>query len=133
MDTDSVTKNQAATLYYDGRCSICAKEMKRLARLKTDDLVLTDIHSMYADSSLPDTDTLLRTLHLREAGGNLLTGVDANVAAWSYTRIGPLFRWMQWPLIAPVVDIFYTRWARWRYERLYSQTCPPERDSTHAP
>ena len=126
------TQTTTATLFYDGRCSICAKEMARLGKLKTDDLILADIHTMSTDPDLPDADTLLRTLHLREAGGALLTGVDANVAAWSYTRFGPLFRWMQWPLIGPVVNIFYTRWARWRYERLYSSACPPKSESNHA-
>ena len=26
---------------------------------------------------------------------------------------------MTWPLIRPIVEIAYNRWARWRYDRLY--------------
>ncbi|MEP4146377.1 MAG: DCC1-like thiol-disulfide oxidoreductase family protein [Halioglobus sp.] len=132
MDITTKAQLPAATLYYDGRCSICTKEMGRLGRLKTDDLSLVDIHELAADPELPDTETLLRTLHLRKANGTLLTGVDANVTAWSYTRIGPLFKWMQWPLIAPIFSFFYARWARWRYERLYDAACPPRGGSNHA-
>ncbi len=112
-----------ATLFYDGHCSICTKEMGRLGRMKSEGLELIDIHAMEPDADLPAPDSLLRVLHLRTSDGLFLKGVDANVAAWSFTRIGPLFKWMQWPIIAPVFNIFYTRWARWRYDRLYAQTC----------
>jgi predicted DCC family thiol-disulfide oxidoreductase YuxK len=32
------------TLYYDGACPLCAREMKHLAKLKRDSLNLVDIH-----------------------------------------------------------------------------------------
>ncbi len=123
--TDNFSPN-SATLYYDGRCSICAKEMQRLEKMKSSELELVDIHKLEPVSGLPDAETLLRTLHLRLSDGQFLTGVDANIAAWNFTRIGPLFRWMKWPIIAPIFDIFYTRWTRWRYERLYNRPCPAE-------
>ncbi|MBT5005679.1 MAG: DUF393 domain-containing protein [Halieaceae bacterium] len=97
--------------------------MDRLGRMKNEGLELIDIHAMESDADLPAPDALLRVLHLRTSDGSFLKGVDANVAAWSFTSIGPFFKWMQWPIIAPVFNIFYTRWARWRYDRLYSQAC----------
>ncbi len=105
------------TLYYDGQCPLCVKEMDRLRRLKGPDLSLCDIHEL---DDRPDRDTLLRVLHL-ERDGEFLTGVDANVAAWQHTRFGWLWRWMTWPLLRPFVERAYDRWARWRYDRLYSQ------------
>ena len=122
------------TLYYDGQCPLCVSEMDRLRRLKGPELSLRDIHALDAEldddvdsynaatcnTDRPDRDTLLRVLHL-ERDGVFLTGVDANVAAWQHTRFGWLWRWMTWPLIRPVVEIAYNRWARWRYDRLYSQ------------
>lgn len=112
-----------ATLYYDGQCPLCAKEMDRLEKLKDQHLQLADIHTLASDQDLPDKDTLLRTLHLRLPDGHLLTGADANVAAWQYTRHGVWFRWMRWPLISGLVDRFYDAWARHRYNRLYSRSC----------
>ncbi len=108
-----------ATLFYDGRCPLCTKEMERLAPLKDQQLQLADIHTLAPDPHLPDTDTLLRTLHLRMPDGRLLTGADANVAAWQYTRLGAWFRWMRWPVISSLVDRLYDAWARRRYKRLY--------------
>ncbi|MEH6592239.1 MAG: DUF393 domain-containing protein [Halioglobus sp.] len=122
-----------ATLYYDGQCPLCMKEMARLGRLKDERLNLTDIHTLPPGTDLPDTTALLRDLHLRLHDGRMLTGVDANVAAWQYTRHGAWFRWMRWPSIRNIADLIYSRWARWRYESLYSQTCATRRTSSHAP
>ena len=113
----------AATLYYDGRCPLCMREMARLATLKSEQLQLADIHTLPDDPGLPDRETLLRNLHLRTADGQLLTGVDANVAAWNFTSRGRWFRWLRWPLLRPVTDRVYRHWAQWRYRRLYGRSC----------
>ncbi|TDG13392.1 DUF393 domain-containing protein [Seongchinamella unica] len=108
-----------STLYYDGHCSLCTREMARLAEFKDTGLRLQDIHQLDDFRGLPDRDTLLRNLHLKTAEGRLLTGVDANVAAWQGTRYRHLVGWMRWPVVKPVADAVYRWWARWRYRRLY--------------
>ncbi len=120
------------TLYYDGQCPLCTREMAKLGQLCDAQLQLADIHRLPPDNSLeqtdglaptdalPSRDTLLKTLHLRTAEGQWLTGIDANVAAWQHTRLGPLWRWLRWPLIRPVADRVYRLWAERRYRRLYS-------------
>lgn len=107
------------TLYYDGQCPLCSKEMAKLGTMCGGGLELRDIHQLPASDALPDRDTLLRTLHLRTADGRLLTGIDANVAAWQHTRLGPLWAWLRWPLIKPCADFCYNLWAERRYRRLY--------------
>ena len=107
------------TLYYDGRCDLCMREIARLEKLGDGTLALCDIHSV-DDDTLPSKDTLLKNLHLRTADNTLLVGVDANVAAWQHTRYGAWFSWMQWPFIKPAADWCYRRWALWRYKRLYN-------------
>ena len=129
----STADTSVASLYYDGHCPLCMKEMAKLGALKNDRLELVDIHSLDAVDNLPDAPTLLRTLHLRTSQGELLTGVDANVAAWQFTRHGHWFRWMRWPLIRPIADRFYDFWARWRYNRLYRNTCHTDKESCDAP
>lgn len=118
MDTHP-DQNLADTLYYDGHCSLCSAEMARLGKLCDGRLELRDIHDLEPDPALPDRATLLRNLHLRTADGRLLTGLDANVAAWQHTRLGPLWRWLRWPLIRPIADAAYRLWAERRYRRLY--------------
>ena len=34
------------TLYYDGACPLCTREMKHLAKLKQESLALVDIHTI---------------------------------------------------------------------------------------
>lgn len=107
------------TLYYDGRCSLCADEIEQLRRERGAALALVDIHAADSEPDLPERDTLLRTLHLRRRDGSWLRGADANVAAWEGT---PRWRWLRplrWPLLRHVVDAVYALWARWRYRRLY--------------
>ncbi|MBP6382150.1 MAG: DUF393 domain-containing protein [Pseudomonadales bacterium] len=107
------------TLYYDGQCPLCTAEMVRLRRLSGPALALVDIHGLEETADLPDRATLLERLHLRRADNMLLSGLDANVAAWRHTRFGPLWAWLRWPLLRPAADAIYNRWAAWRYRRLY--------------
>lgn len=106
------------TLYYDGQCPLCSKEMQRLGRLQDGDLRLVDIHR----NPLPEGKTraeLLEVLHLCDANGEWMSGLDANVKAWQHTSWGWLFAWLRWPLIATIADRVYAIWARRRYQKLY--------------
>ena len=106
------------TLYYDGQCPLCVKEMDKLRVIKDEQLQLVDIHGLSEPDSPVEKDQLLRVLHL-ERDGHMVTGIEANVAAWQHTSYGVLWRWMTWPLIRPIVELAYNRWARWSYDRLY--------------
>jgi predicted DCC family thiol-disulfide oxidoreductase YuxK len=111
------------TLFYDSQCPLCSGEIARLQDLKDDSLVLRDIHTV-DDRTLPSRDTLLRDLHLQTSDGELLTGIDANVAAWQHTKLGFFWRCLRWRFVKPVANYVYRHWARWRYSRLYGQPIP---------
>jgi len=106
------------TLYYDGACSLCAREMKHLAKLKRESLDLVDIHGVQITDEMPSKEELLLNLHLRR-GNEWVVGADANVAAWQHTRLGALWAWLRWPVIKQIVDPVYAFWAKRRYEGLY--------------
>ena len=108
-----------ATLYYDGRCSMCSKEIHLLKKFKNSKLELVDIWQVEID--IPRF-KLLRILHMRTSDGTWLTGLDANVAAWKHTQFGFLFSFLRWPLIKPIVDNVYHYWVkkRWAKKRLFS-------------
>lgn len=110
--------NAVTTLYYDGLCPLCQREMKLLRRLKSDALRLLDIHKQW---QLPaeERESMLRQLHLRLPDGRWMIGADASVEAWRYTRIGWLIKPLRWPLIGSIVDRVYRRWALSRFQRLY--------------
>ncbi|MFN2168566.1 MAG: thiol-disulfide oxidoreductase DCC family protein [Anaerolineae bacterium] len=111
------------TLFYDGQCPLCNREIAQLRAVRGDALALVDIHSLAAAAPAgdagPDREALLRTLHLRRGDGRWLNGADANVAAWEGTAQGRFMRILRWPLLRPLVDRVYAYWAGWRYRRLY--------------
>jgi predicted DCC family thiol-disulfide oxidoreductase YuxK len=109
------------TLFYDGQCSLCAKEIATLKRLETGNLMFADVHVQENDEgTLPDRETLLRRLHLLTDEGDWVIGLNATVRAWSHTKLGFLFKPMLWPLIYPLASRFYGNWADRRYKRKYA-------------
>ena len=134
---DTTNADARDTLYFDGQCPLCAGEIKHLREKRGDALALVDIHTLPEGSELddvgPGSDVLLRTLHLRRADGQWLTGADANVAAWEGTRQGRFMRALRWPVLRPIVDVIYRLWAQWRYRRLYGAASENARNATAKP
>ncbi len=110
---------QQDTLYYDGKCPLCMREVRLLTRIADPELRLVDLHTVPDASGAPTRLEKLTTLHCLTAQGQWLMGVDATIQAWSHTRWGWLFSVLRWPLIGPVADRIYAFWARKRYSRLY--------------
>lgn len=108
-------------LYYDGSCPLCRREMAHLAQLKSDQLILQDIHALSQANDIPSQSALLKNLHLRR-GDAWITGLDANIAAWQYTRIGVLWRWLSWPVINPIATWCYRQWAQRRFAKRYADS-----------
>ena len=109
---------QKDTLYYDGQCPLCSREMGVLAKMKSDELELVDIHGLSA-ADIPPRNELLEVLHLKTRDGEWVTGVDASVRAWSATRMGWLWKLLKLPIISPIAKYTYAILAKRRYVKLY--------------
>lgn len=112
-------------LFYDGQCPLCRREIATLQRPERGNLSFVDIHRQPEDGPLaPGREALLRRLHLVTAEGIWYTGLEATIRAWSHTPLGWLFRPLGWPLLRPVANALYSRWADRRYQRRYDcSTC----------
>jgi len=110
---------QIDTLFYDGNCPLCMREVRLLSRIADPRLALVDLHEVPDEAGQPTRLEKLSNLHLKTADGRWLVGVDATVTAWSHTRWGPLFKVLRWPLVGRLADLVYRYWARKRYQRLY--------------
>ena len=112
------------TLFYDGQCPICNAEISRLEALVDDNLVCVDIHS--ATSTPLDKQQLFSELHLLKADGELLIGLEANVAAWQHTKWRSLAGILLWPVIRWFAELGYRGWLLWyhrqRAKRLSAQS-----------
>ncbi|MEC7815788.1 MAG: DUF393 domain-containing protein [Pseudomonadota bacterium] len=108
------------TLFYDGSCPLCAREIRTLRRLQRGNLIFADVHEQREDSeNLPSREDLLRRLHLMTWTGEWVTGLHANVRAWSHTPFGWLFKPLLWPVIHPIARRVYEGWADRRYDKKY--------------
>ena len=106
------------TLYYDGQCAFCTREMMRLAgwdrhqRLAFVDIAQPGFDPAPLGLSMDD---LNREMASQTALGHVLIGVDSMLAA--YTLVGEGY--LVWPLRVPglrqVLTVLYRQFARHRY------------------
>lgn len=113
-----MTSAPALILYFDGSCRLCVAEVRRLEAWNTAGrLAFVDIAQPGFDASALGVElaALNRELHSRTGDGDLLTGLDSMLAA--YTLVGR--GWMVWPLrirlLRPPLAALYRWFARHRY------------------
>ncbi len=104
-------------LYYDGACPLCRTEISHLEKTSDAQIEFRDVHALELDKA--EAETKLKMLHLETSSGDVLKGLDANVAAWQHTRWGFLFKPLRWPVIRQIADAVYGYWAIKRFDRLY--------------
>jgi predicted DCC family thiol-disulfide oxidoreductase YuxK len=116
------------TVFFDGACPICAREISLMKRLDRCQRVA------FCDFSRPDYDAtsigfapseLGRVIHARWADGSVITGADLFRAMWEAVGLGGLARLSRLSLVKPVVLRAYEWFARNRLRltgRLYP--CP---------
>jgi predicted DCC family thiol-disulfide oxidoreductase YuxK len=117
------------TLYYDGHCAICTREVARLAgwdgagKLAFVDIAQAGFDPADAGASMAE---LNREMHSRTAQGELLVGVDSMLAAYRLVGRGARVWPLRVPLLRGVLAWAYRLFARHRYaiSRLLGLTAP---------
>ncbi len=109
------------TLYFDGQCSLCSREIEFLKK-HASELQFINIHEL-DDKHIPSKDDLLKVLHLKSSinktNPEWLKGLDATIQAWSHTPYSCLISILKWPLINIVAKRAYSHWANKRFCKLY--------------
>jgi len=108
------------TVFFDGSCPMCSREIRHYRRLRgADRLEWIDISD--DDASLAyglDKDTAMARFHVLDASGEWQTGAYGFAELWSQL---PAYRWLasitRKLRLLPLLDIGYTRFARWRLKR----------------
>lgn len=106
------------TLFYDGHCPLCMKEINVLRRYNQhQNLKLVDIHSPEFDTLYPQIDKQAADERLHAIGhnGQILTGLDANVAVWQAVGKHKWLRALRWPVIRWFADRGYRLFAKHRH------------------
>lgn len=113
----------ALTLLYDGACPLCRREVNLLEqrdRRRHGDqprLRFVDIDAPGYDPATCagiDYATAMGRIHAIGADGSVLRDVAVFRRAYELVGLGWLYAPTSWPLVAPLVDLAYGLWARWR-------------------
>lgn len=109
--------NWPLTLYFDGECPLCAREISLLRkRASAERLTLVDISmdDFQAHATGHSKETLQNRLHAQFADGQWVTGLDATLWSW---RAAGLDRWaapLTWPALRPLLELGYRLFCRLR-------------------
>ncbi|MEM7620995.1 MAG: DUF393 domain-containing protein [Pseudomonadota bacterium] len=110
------------TVFYDGKCGLCAKEIKYYKKIapkgifEWKDITLSSKDLEKEGISLAEG---LKSLHAKDANGRLHKGVDSFILIWKqlkYWRI--LARVTSLPVIYQIANFSYKTFANWKFSRL---------------
>lgn len=126
-NTSPSKASSAYTLYYDGACPLCRKEvnwLKKRSHRKGYPLRFTDISDpTFTTDNLGKTlPQLMAELHLRTPDGRWYTAMPATRRIYRLIGLGWLMAPTGWPLLRPLFDRLYAGFARIR-PRLQKPDC----------
>ncbi len=113
-----MTQQPALTVYYDGACPVCSREVAFYRRRSGAE------HIAWIDAATCDASDLgpgliredaLGRLHVRRRDGGLQSGADAFLAIWRrLPAFRPLARIFAWAPLNRSLEGAYGIWLRWR-------------------
>ena len=109
------------TIFYDGTCPLCAKEMNALKQQDKNNAIKTiDIYSEdFSDYPSIDPKAANTILHALNQNGELILGLDVTYLAWKLVGKGWLYAPLRWPGIKVLADWCYLYFAKNRYRVSY--------------
>ncbi|MAC47823.1 thiol-disulfide oxidoreductase DCC family protein [Oceanospirillum beijerinckii] len=119
MNQPPLTNTDTFSLFYDGACPLCQKEVRWLKRrvlnrgvgLTFIDISATDFDAKQHGKEISE---FMASLHLRNANGQWLQGMEATRKIYQLIGLGWLMAPTGWPLLKPLFDRAYTTFARYR-------------------
>lgn len=105
------------TLYFDGECPLCAREIKTLrGRAAPERLRFVDIRDEgFEPESMALTFAQMESLlHARFADGTWVTGLDATLWSWRAAGLGFWAAPLSWRWARPLLNVAYRLFCRWR-------------------
>ncbi len=110
------------TVYYDGKCSLCSREIAHYRRIAPEGSVewvdITEHSEAFTAKGYQVSDGL-KLLHAEDSAGSIHIGVDAFLLIWK--RL-PYWKWLGtlvgFAPIRAMADWFYVKFAAYRFKRL---------------
>jgi predicted DCC family thiol-disulfide oxidoreductase YuxK len=98
------------TVYYDGSCALCRREIALVSSLAVADLSLLDVSTLGEARAAPDltANKAMRRFHVRRPDGTLVSGANAFLEMWSLVpRLAFLKRLQRSPRTIWLLDQLY--------------------------
>ena len=120
--SERLNKPFPVTVYYDGKCGLCRKEISHYKKIATEgQFIWSDIAHDAAPLSQLDVSQMdaLRRLHATDRNGKLHIGVDAFILIWGQLPTWrPLAILVGLPVVRYIAAMLYNRFADYRFARL---------------
>jgi len=116
------------TVFYDGKCGLCSREIRHYQNIAPhgifDWVDITVTPALFTALGLSVSEGL-KALHVMDNNGVLHVGIDAFIVIWKglSTRWRILSYLVGLPLVRPLVQRLYIRFANWRFKRLGYDKC----------
>lgn len=109
-------------IFFDGQCGLCRREINHYKRIAPRDqfsfIDITQDQALFKQLGLTIEDGL-KLLHVQTSDGVIHRGVDAFIVIWQQLPYWHyLARMASFPMIKPILSLFYRIFAHWRYKRL---------------
>lgn len=124
-DSESKRREGTVTVFFDGGCPLCAREIRHYRRLEAlEPIEWVDITREGArlEAAGIGYEAAMERLHVLRADGGAVTGVPAFTVIWDrlpyYRRLASLVRGLR---LVPLLEAAYVRFARRRYRSRCAQ------------
>ena len=129
MSNKNQTSTQSITVFYDGACGLCAKEIAHYKKISPAGIFswvdIADNSQALEDLGYTRDDGL-RALHVIGRDGNMYIGVAAFIQIWmELKRWSVLAKVIQIPGIYHTAQFLYKSFAAWRFKKLGYGVCTP--------
>lgn len=127
MKNKSQKQQNKITVFYDGACGLCAKEINHYKKIAPQDVFewidITRDMTLFESLGYTKEQGLL-ALHALDSLGKIHIGVDAFILIWSQLKHWRLLgTFTTLPGIYHIAQFLYHHFARWRFKKLGYRTC----------
>ncbi len=121
------------TVFFDGKCGLCSKEINYYRKIAPDGIFIWHDITKSADDLKANGISLsegLKLLHAKDIDGKFYVGVDSFILIWKQLKRWRLLAiFVSLPIIKQIINFAYKIFANWRFKSLKHCQLAEKQDS----